>query len=96
MFKVGVSYLVNSLVVDLKDVDVILVYFGFVKMLLIDKNDFLMLMVVSVEKVVNYIYKGVVKRCKEVYFLYCFIFILKFLRMFFMLFWLKLVKGLLC
>ena len=92
--KAGVSYLANSLAVDLTDVDVTLVHPGFVKTPLTDKNDFPMPMAVTAEQAANYIYKGVKKRRKEVHFPHRFTFILKFLRMLPMPLWLKLAKGL--
>ncbi|AXV66999.1 SDR family NAD(P)-dependent oxidoreductase (plasmid) [Pseudoalteromonas lipolytica] len=92
--KAGVSYLANSLAVDLNDVDVTLVHPGFVKTPLTDKNDFPMPMAVSAEKAASYIYKGVEKRRKEVHFPYRFTLILKLLRMLPTPLWLKLAKGL--
>lgn len=92
--KAGVSYLANSLAVDLNDVDVTLVHPGFVKTPLTEKNDFPMPMAVSAEEAANYIFKGVAKRRKEVHFPHRFTFFLKFLRMLPTPLWLKLAKGL--
>lgn len=72
--KAGVQYLMESLRADLsgEDIDVSVIYPGFVKTPLTDKNDFPMPMMVSVEESTRQIVKGISKRSKSIYYPFAF------------------------
>lgn len=69
-----------------KGLNVYLVNLGFVKIDLIDKNDFFMLVIQMLQQVVIVIWCGIFEGCFEIYFLWCFMVWLKILCL--LLFWL--------
>jgi short-subunit dehydrogenase len=77
--KAAVSYMLHSLRIDLRreNIAVSVVYPGFVKTPLTDKNDFPMPMRVSVEEAAWAIRKGIAKRQPEIHFPKKFTYLLK-------------------
>ncbi|MBE0370060.1 SDR family NAD(P)-dependent oxidoreductase [Pseudoalteromonas aurantia] len=91
--KAAVSYLAQSLSIDLTDIDVTLVHPGFVKTPLTDKNDFPMPMAVTVDKAVACITAGIIKRRKDIHFPKRLTIIMKLLQMLPFGLWRPIAKG---